>query len=65
MAAWFINNGKLKTDLGEHAFYAPFVYTDDVRIDKAVQKPVEQPRAAVTTTGETISKQEPASTKPK
>jgi hypothetical protein len=36
MAAWFINNGKLKTDLGEHAFYAPFVYTDDVRIDKAV-----------------------------
>lgn len=65
MAAWFINNGKLKTDLGEHAFYAPFVYTDDVRIDKAVQKPVEQPRAAVTTTGETISKQEPAPTKPK
>jgi len=26
---WAINNGKLKTDLGEHAFKAPFIYADD------------------------------------
>ncbi len=32
MAAWFINHGKIKTDLGDHAFKAPFVYADDVKV---------------------------------
>ncbi|UVX68851.1 MAG: hypothetical protein [Bacteriophage sp.] len=31
---WAINNGILKTDLGEHAFYAPFIYADDAAINK-------------------------------
>jgi len=28
----FINHGKIKTDLGDHAFKAPFVYADDVKV---------------------------------
>ena len=32
MAGWFINHGKIKTDLGDHAFKAPFVYADDVKV---------------------------------
>lgn len=63
MASWFINHKKLKTDLGNHAFSAPFVYADDVRIDTYQQPEVKATRTAVTSTGQEISQQKPAEIK--
>lgn len=63
MASWFINHKKLKTDLGDHAFSAPFVYADDVKIDTYQQPEVKDTRTAVTSTGQEISQQKPAEIK--
>lgn len=46
--AWMINHGKIKTDMGDHIFEAPFVYADDVSVQEEVApQPVEQPAKPV------------------
>lgn len=40
--AWMINHGKIKTDLGNRLFYAPFVYADDVTVQEPIQTQVQQ-----------------------
>ena len=40
--AWMINHGKIKTDLGDRLFYAPFVYADDVTVQEPIQAQVQQ-----------------------
>ena len=37
LASWFITHKKLKTDLGEHAFSAPFVYAGDPKVEEIVR----------------------------
>jgi len=37
-----INHGKIKTDVGDRLFYAPFVYADDVTIQEPIQAQVQQ-----------------------
>lgn len=57
--SWMINSQKIKTDLGDHAFKAPFVYADDVAV-QAVERPeskVEQ--KVITTTKEVIAEKKP------
>ena len=52
---WAINNGIIKTDLGEHAFSAPFVYADDVAVSQEVkQKQEEKPKPTVNTKNQVI-----------
>lgn len=52
---WAINNGKLKTDLGEHAFSAPFIYADDAIVSQEeAQKQQEKPKPTVNTKNEVI-----------
>lgn len=62
VASWMINHGIIKTDLGNHAFYAPFVYTDTVRIDQNTkdQQAPKQTTKQVTTSGKVISETKPA-----
>lgn len=64
MAAWFINHGKLKTDLGVQAFKAPFVYADDVRVEQSQKKATTATVSSVTSKGETMAKQEPVKATP-
>lgn len=40
--AWMINHGKIKTDVGDRLFYAPFVYADDVTVQEPIQAQVQQ-----------------------
>ena len=52
---WAINNGIIKTDLGEHAFYAPFIYADDAIISKEEQqKQQAKPKPTVSAQGKII-----------
>lgn len=52
---WAINNGILKTDLGEHAFYAPFIYADDATINREeLQKQQDKPKPTVNTQDKVI-----------
>ena len=64
--SWMINHKILKTDLGNHAFFAPFVYTDSVQIDqrtKDVQEVAQKKTTkVVTTSGKTISEKKPTKT---
>lgn len=64
MGAWFINHGKLKTDLGDHAFKAPFVYADDVRVEESQKKASTSTQTQITSNGQTISKQSPVKATP-
>lgn len=50
---WFINQKKIKTDLGQHAFKAPFIYADDIAI-KEIQKPQEKVEKKVITTSQQV-----------
>lgn len=59
MAAWFISHKKLKTDLGDHAFYAPFVYADEIKIDDNSKKEATSTVSQVTSTGKTITEKAP------
>lgn len=62
VASWMINHGIIKTDLGDRAFYAPFIYTDTVRVDQRTkdQQLPKQPTKVITTKGEVISETKPA-----
>lgn len=40
--AWMINHGKIKTDLGDRLFNAPFVYADDASVQEPIQAQVQQ-----------------------
>lgn len=62
LISWFINHKKLKTDIGQRAFSAPFVYTDDVVVDNTAREQVKAPQTTVTSKGEAISTQQPATT---
>lgn len=50
LASWFITHKKLKTDLGEHAFSAPFVYAGDPKVEETA-RPVTKTKD-VTSKGE-------------
>lgn len=47
-AAWMIKNGKLKTDVGEQMFYAPFVFANGVRKESQVRQQVQAAQNAET-----------------
>lgn len=64
MAAWFINHGKIKTDLGDHAFKAPFVYADDVKVVESQKKASTATRSSVASNGQTIATQSPVKATP-
>lgn len=64
LISWMLNNGIIKTDLGNRAFYAPFVYADDIQINDNAKLPVQEARTQVTSQGETISTQQAQPTKP-
>lgn len=58
---WMINHKILKTDLGEHAFNAPFVYSDGaVTKQEEVQKQPVREKKVVNTKGETTATVTPA-----
>lgn len=61
VASWYINHGKIKTDLGEHAFFAPFVYTDGGRVaqEAKTEQTETKPVKKVTTSGKTIETKTP------
>lgn len=62
VASWYINHGKIKTDLGNHAFFAPFVYTDGGRVSQPIKsdEQVTKPTKKVTTSGKIIETRTPA-----
>lgn len=62
VASWYINHGKIKTDLGQHAFFAPFVYTDGGRVSQQVKSDEQatKPTKKVTTSGKTIETRTPS-----
>lgn len=65
LASWFITHKKLKTDLGEHAFSAPFVYAGDPKVEESA-RPVTKTKD-VTSKGEELKHpitQKPAEPKP-
>lgn len=64
--AWMINHGKIKTDLGDHLFRDPFIYSDDVTIqeqaraqEQQVKEATERPIAKKIVTEKPISEQKP------
>lgn len=58
---WMINHKILKTDLGEHAFNAPFVYSDGaVTKQEEVQKQPVKEKKVVNTKGEATATVTPA-----
>ena len=59
MVSWYINHKKIKTDLGDRAFYAPFVYADDIQIDNGAKPARTTAAEEVTSKGETITKETP------
>ena len=62
VASWYINHGKIKTDLGNHAFFAPFVYTDGGRVSQPIKSDEQstKPTKKVTTSGKTVETRTPA-----
>ena len=59
LASWYITHGKIKTDIGKRAFYAPFVYSDGARVSQA-QKELQ---SAAETTKTVTSQGKPVETK--
>ena len=60
VGSWYLTHGKIKTDLGKKAFYAPFVYTDGARVDQSTKESeTTTPTKTVTTKKETIETRTP------
>lgn len=56
--SWMINQKKIKTDLGEHAFRAPFVYADDVAVSDVEKPAAKTVQKVVTTSNKVIAEKE-------
>lgn len=54
--AWYVNSGKLVTDMGEHAFKGGFIYAEDITTDQSTN--------VTTSTTSSITNTKPTATQP-